>query len=126
MNARGMAASAQGQDPDHEGNFPFQYPPSGDQGAYPGSWVGGHWNQAHQQGAGMYGWKLDVDKMIPYYPLAYSGAHALQKAVCTPLRVSKHASFASGRPSKPANRNPALTRRLTEDARIGLLGGGGA
>ena len=39
--------------------------------------------------------------------------------------MCKHASFASERPSKPANRNPALTRRLTEDARIGLLGGGG-
>jgi hypothetical protein len=85
MNGPGMAAEAQQQG---EG-FPFEGPPRGEQGAYPGSWVGGQWNQHHAPGSGMYGWKLDVDKEIPYFPLEFSGARNLMNIPCTPLRVAE-------------------------------------
>ena len=38
----------------------------------------------------MYGWKLDVDKGIPYYPLKFApGAKSLEAIGVTPLRVSR-------------------------------------
>ena len=49
----------------------------------------GRWNSNWPPGAGQFGWKLDVDKEIPYYPLVYSGAHERQRVVCAPLRVAK-------------------------------------
>ena len=55
----------------------------------PGLQGRGAWNSNWPPGAGQFGWKLDVDKEIPYFPLVYSGAHERQKVVCTPLRVSK-------------------------------------
>ena len=69
--------------------FPFGYPPHGGQGHYPGLQGPGGWNSNWPPGAGQFGWKLDVEKEIPYFPLVYSGAHERQKVVCTPLRVSK-------------------------------------
>ena len=69
--------------------FPFGYPSHGGQGMYPGLQGPGAWNSNWPPGAGQFGWKLDVDKEIPYFPLVYLGAHERQKVVCTPLRVSK-------------------------------------
>ena len=71
--------------------FPFQGPPGGSQGAYPGAFVTGEnrWNNHHSPGAGSYGWKFDVEKEIPYYDLEWSGARNLMQIPCTPLRVSK-------------------------------------
>ena len=37
----------------------------------------------------LYGWKLDIDKEIPYFALEYSGARNLMSIPCTPLRVSE-------------------------------------
>ena len=37
----------------------------------------------------MFGWKLDVEKEIPYYQMEYSGAKALMNTLVTPLRVAK-------------------------------------
>jgi len=37
----------------------------------------------------MYGWKLDVEKEIPYFPLEFSGARNLMNIPCTPLRVAE-------------------------------------
>ena len=69
--------------------FPFARPPEGGQGFYPGAPVQGKWNSVWPPGAGQFGWKLDVEKEIPYYPLGYSGAEELTKKVVTPLRVSE-------------------------------------
>ena len=47
------------------------------------------WNRVWPPGAGEYGWKLDVEKEIPYYPLEFSGVKHLLGAGVTPLRVEK-------------------------------------
>lgn len=85
-----MAADVQERARGEDGNYPFGYYPRGDQGAHPGSWVEQQrWNNHHSPGAGYYGWKLDAEKEIPYYPLEFSNARSLMTIPCTPLRVSK-------------------------------------
>ena len=49
----------------------------------------GMWNRHWPPGAGEFGWKLDVEKEIPYYQLEYSGARSLMNTLVTPLRVAK-------------------------------------
>ena len=47
------------------------------------------WNRHWEAGAGAYGWKFDVEKEIPYFPLQYSGARQLMQMGAAPLRVDK-------------------------------------
>ena len=91
MNGPAMIAAAHTADPGERAPFPFAGPPYGAQGAYPGLFMEGanRWNNHAAPGSGSYGWKFDVEKEIPYYDLAYSGARNLMSIPCTPLRVSK-------------------------------------
>ena len=69
--------------------YPFAGPPAGGQGAFPGAWVSQSWNRHWEAGAGAYGWKFDVEKEIPYFPLQYSGARQLMQIGAAPLRCDK-------------------------------------
>ena len=66
--------------------FPFASPPAEGQGAFPAAWASQQWNRHWEAGAGAYGWKFDVDKEVPYFPLQYSGARQLMMRGAAPLR----------------------------------------
>ena len=93
-NAGGVAPNAAFQNPTVPGfggnpPFPFAGPPAGGQGAFPGAWVSQQWNRHWEAGAGAYGWKFDVEKEVPYFPLQYSGARSLMSRGAAPLRVGE-------------------------------------
>ena len=74
-----------GGNPSH----PVVGPMAGAQGAYPGAWVSQNWNRHWEAGQGAYGWKFDVEKEIPYFPLDRSSARHLMSMGIAPLRCSK-------------------------------------
>ena len=74
-----------GGNPSH----PVVGPMAGAQGAYPGAWVSQNWNRHWEAGQGAYGWKFDVEKEIPYFPLDRSSARHLMNMGIAPLRSNK-------------------------------------